>query len=380
MSDRIVEGIWDCPYCDATAIGGLQKYCPNCGHPQDKDIKFRLGEKKHYLTEDEIEKVGTEADWCCDYCSSLNNARFKYCSNCGASRDKDSKDYFDLHSPISNNTSDNVDKSKTINSNNSLDFHNSEETTTHNNAVENSQINTGSFSNLSIVKRTLMIIMPIIAILGMIFGMILLFTPHDYNGSISSKSWERNIEIEECKTFNESSWTLPDDSRLQYTRQEVQQYDHVIDHYETKTRQVAYEVQDGYDINYIDNGNGTFTEQKTPKYKTEYKTETYEEPVYKDVPVYATKYYYEIDKWVKGRTVNTSGNENEPFWGEVNLSNKEREKSRSEEYILNIYVKDGNKDKYYSYDQEENEWNKYNIGQKVKITVRAGIVTDIEMK
>ena len=102
MGDKIVEGIWDCPYCDATSIGGLQKYCPNCGHPQDKDTKFRLGEKKRYLTDDEISKVGTDPDWACDYCDSLNNSKYKYCHNCGASREKDTKDYFDLHQTSNN--------------------------------------------------------------------------------------------------------------------------------------------------------------------------------------------------------------------------------------------------------------------------------------
>ena len=96
MSERLVEGIWDCPYCEATAIGGLKKYCPNCGHPQDKGTKFRMGTEIRYLTEEETEKVGREPDWACEYCASLNNAKFKYCSNCGASRDRENKDYFQL--------------------------------------------------------------------------------------------------------------------------------------------------------------------------------------------------------------------------------------------------------------------------------------------
>ena len=50
MADKLIEGIWDCPYCDAKGIGGLRKYCPNCGHPQDKGTKFRVGEETRYKT------------------------------------------------------------------------------------------------------------------------------------------------------------------------------------------------------------------------------------------------------------------------------------------------------------------------------------------
>lgn len=96
--DRIVEGVWDCPYCGANDIGGLTKHCPCCGHPQDKGTEFRLGKAKRYLTEEEADKVGTNPDWACDFCQSLNNSRYSYCSNCGAKREAENKDYFELHS------------------------------------------------------------------------------------------------------------------------------------------------------------------------------------------------------------------------------------------------------------------------------------------
>ena len=385
MSERLVEGIWDCPYCNATSIGGLQKYCPNCGHPQDKDTKFRLGEKKRYLSDDEVNKVGTEPDWCCDYCSSLNNAKFIYCSNCGASRDKESKDYFDLHNQEqsvkkSETTTEKIEIDDSFEEENDDSFEKEISSDNEMYHQEEEKVKRKSILDYKMFKSIADIVLCLSLVLGLVWGIVLLLTPREYIGTINSKSWERNIEIKEYKTLNESGWTLPSSARLQYTRQEIQSYEQVLDHYETKTRQVPYQVQDGYDISYSDNGNGTFTEHKTPKYRTEYKTETYEEPVYRDEPVYATKYYYKIDRWCHGRNIHTSGSTDEPYWGEVSLNNKEREGNRSETYKITILVKKGNdKNKTYKYRPSLKEWNSYEIKQKVKITVRAGIVIDVDV-
>ena len=96
MREKVIEGLWDCPYCNADRIGGLTKYCPSCGNPQSKDTKFYLGEKKEYLSEEKIAEVGTEADWKCEYCFSLNNAKLKFCKGCGAERTEENKDYHQI--------------------------------------------------------------------------------------------------------------------------------------------------------------------------------------------------------------------------------------------------------------------------------------------
>ena len=41
------------------------------------------------------------------------------------------------------------------------------------------------------------------------------------------------------------------------------------------------------------------------------------EPVYRQDPVYATKYYYDIDKWVDtGNDYPSSGKDHKPYWNE----------------------------------------------------------------
>ena len=41
---RLVEGVWDCPYCGTDRIRGLLHKCPHCGRQRDNTIKFYLAD------------------------------------------------------------------------------------------------------------------------------------------------------------------------------------------------------------------------------------------------------------------------------------------------------------------------------------------------
>ena len=88
----------------------------------------------------------------------------------------------------------------------------------------------------------------------------------------------------------------------------------MLDHYEKKSRQVAEQVLDGYDKSYRDLGNGQAEVVETPRYRTEYRTEYYDEPVYRQVPEYRTKYYYDIGRWKSIYSLDSSGSDHEPYW------------------------------------------------------------------
>lgn len=383
MGERIIEGIWDCKYCRTQQIGGLQKYCPNCGHPQDKDTKFRVGTKKRYLTEDEINTVGTAPDWNCDYCSTLNNAKFIYCKNCGASRSKDTKDYFDLRREEQVKA---VKETESFATNDCDDkFENEyEDNAGYVDKTEHvSESNDKNDSNVFASVLKFAKFGGIIALVSLIIvGFLYLLTPHQYDGIVSEKVWNRNITIQEYKTVTESAWDyVPVGGRLLYTEDEIRTYESVFSHYETKSRQVPKQVFDGYEeyVSYSDNGNGTFTEHvsRTPKYRTEYKTEYYEEAVYKDVPVYDTKYYYEIERWVYNRTEKSNGIDTIPYWPDYTLDSNERVSTKNESYEIKVYVAD--KDKTYTYScTDQLEWEQYKLEQSVSITVtNLGFVTEI---
>ena len=144
----------------------------------------------------------------------------------------------------------------------------------------------------------------------------------------------------------------------------------MISHYET--------IVTGY----RDLGNGYFEEMTSsqPVYETEYYTEshqepvyttetyieTHEEPVYVQVPEYRTKYYYEIERWFDSRTVDTSGREKSPYWGEVVLAEKEREDGRTEKYWI---VTVNKKDKTKTYPVSYAQWEDIEVGDILEAKV-----------
>ena len=127
--------------------------------------------------------------------------------------------------------------------------------------------------------------------------------------------------------------------RVYDERQEIRSYKSVLDHYETRTETKSRQVFDHNEsyTTYSDNGNGTFTEQvhENPVYRTEYYTETYEEPVYRQEPVYDTKYYYEIERWFPIDTYSSKDDDKEPYWNtEYTLTEKQRDTKRDELYYV----------------------------------------------
>lgn len=154
------------------------------------------------------------------------------------------------------------------------------------------------------------------------------------------------------------------------------------DHYETRTREVARERLSHYEYSttLIDMGNGYFEEEtiSTPVYETYYETEEYQEPIYRDEPVYAMKYYYDIDRYVYERSVNTSGNDKEPYWGEVKLNYDERVSKRNEEYKISG-ISDEKEKRTLEISVNFEKWNALENGQTVKVKIyKTGTATLVD--
>lgn len=116
MSDRIVRGYWDCPYCDSTDIDGLVDNCPNCGRHKPENTKYHLkgaiphenriykksvAEESDVLTTEELQKAGiskeecdgNHKEWVCSYCNSLNNWADDICTSCGSPKEEANLEY-----------------------------------------------------------------------------------------------------------------------------------------------------------------------------------------------------------------------------------------------------------------------------------------------
>lgn len=296
MSKRVIEGKWDCQHCGTKGIGGLTKTCPNCGKPVGVNQKYYLDKEDAKEVDASYETKGE--DWLCSYCGSYNPADKDVCSNCNAPREE-GENYFKA------------------------------------NAKKEEPARTPKKRGFS--KRLGIFLGVLAAVLVLIIA---LAVPRSTMITVDSKSWERSIQIQEYMTVQESDWSLPEGGRLDHTGNEIHHYDQVLDHYEEVPVTKSRVVQDGYitHTRTVDNGNGTFTEEtyETPNYRTEYYTEYESQPVYVSVPVFMTRYYYDIDKWIDTRTADSSGEDDDVFWPETNLKDKEREGEKTERYQISF--------------------------------------------
>lgn len=389
---RIIEGLWDCSYCGTIGIGGLTHDCPNCGKTRGQDTVFYMAGQKRYLSDTEVKNVGTEPDWHCSNCDSLNSSFSSCCKNCGNLREQSTEDYFDLRyrkgcekeKSESLNYSKNTEYFSNHCSNNppALSCHFSPFLSSDSELKEVDRKNKNDYSpschypsflsrSMGSVKENSGIIFGILAVILIISLLGSLFTPKIVTGTVEDFRWERSISIEEYRTVDENGWYLPSDARLKYMTEQIKYYEDVLDHYETRTRTYTEEVFDHYDYyyTYTDNGNGTFTEHEhsTPVYRTETRTEYYDEPIYRSEPVYGTMYYYEVDRWVWKENVESCGNDKEPYWGEYEFSENEREGGRTEQYFIRVAFDDDTKE----YSVEYETWNslKYNDNVELKVYI-----------
>lgn len=149
----------------------------------------------------------------------------------------------------------------------------------------------------------------------------------------------------------------------------IQSYKDILDHYETVTETKTRSVIDHYEekSSYVDLGNGYFEEQteSVPVYTEETYTEDVEKPVYRKEPVYATKYYYEIDKWTVVDTAKSSGNDQNPSWPEPKLKDGQRTGAEEEHYFVTAtYEKKKGKTETGRYEMDFSQWKELKKGEK----------------
>ena len=144
----------------------------------------------------------------------------------------------------------------------------------------------------------------------------------------------------------------------------------VIDHYEDK-------------VSHVDLGNGYFEEktERAPVYKEETYTETSREPVYRQKPVYDTKYYYEIDRWTVVDVAKSSGHDQNPSWPELKLKDGQRAGSKKEYYSVTTTYQ-GKKDKTQTekYNMDFSEWKKLKKGEKIELKINFNGFAEINNK
>lgn len=188
----------------------------------------------------------------------------------------------------------------------------------------------------------------------------------------------RQINIENYREVTEQDWELPQTARLIRSFRAIHHYDKVFSHYTTRTRTVR--VPNGtetYKCGTRNLGNGHFEDKYCTRTIYTTKTENYQEAVYRDEPVYRTKYEYYIFRWVIDHKETSNGKSKEVYWPKITLKNNKewREGERFEQYT--IYYKN-KKEEVFQENIPFDRWQKYKTGQKTKAKSYLGIYKLIE--
>lgn len=351
---NIYIGRWDCSSCGGKLIPGNNDICPGCGRPRPEDVAFYLPEDAEAATDTaEIRAARAGADWYCLHCGSANpNSREAACEQCGAPRGSSPQHQ------VREYALDQVPRSA------------------EGAMPERPQPLPAPAPRRSRTKILALAgggLFLLLVCLLTTLGLGLAFWPRDTPVTVTALSWERAIAVERYQQFTEDDWSVPPGGTEVSQRREIRRYDKVFSHNETKTRTVSYREKVGterYVCGKRDLGNGRFEDKHCTrdKYETKYRTETYQEAVYRDVPVYDTKYTYTIWRWREVRTERLSAANDAPRWPDPTLAKDERLGQRQETYTV---VFTDRKGKEYTHKTGQADWENFTLGQQLTVRTNA---------
>lgn len=389
---KLIRMVWDCPACGKRGIISTSRRCA-CGYVfgTDPADRFRMPEEGEQIITVEHAEDPDELieNWRCDFCGAYNRFSDLVCTTCGHPRDESASGYFTVTGKEKSGRSEQMAEDDVYAGSENI-YENLNLTSEEISAAVHKKDDPGTFEQIAEESRRkeaarkaeakektpkepsdglkrrsggagrlILILAAALVLLGFIGYHFLV--PKQTNVKAISKDWERSIDIEEIRTFSESSWSLPYEARLIRTSTEVRTYRQEIDHYEdvlvTRYRQVPHT-----EVYYEDLGNGNAEERTRTYYTEEPYTVTERQPVFRNVPVYDTKYFYEIDRYVYSRSAVTSGT-GKPYWSDLNLTEKEREAGRSEMYRILFEDSDGT----HAVEVPFEYWNSVAIGDSIPL-------------
>ena len=167
---------------------------------------------------------------------------------------------------------------------------------------------------------------------------------------IDSLEWQATAEIQEWKACEESGWEVPKGAAVYKKQEEIKEYK--IIGYKTKYRTEEYQEHIGY-----------YLPTWRPRYDTRTKKVAYKEPIKE--PVYATKYYYTIDKWIHLRNVRlASGTTHYYDCPEYDVAENERVGDIDYKYLVHFTFEG----KEVSYTIKKSLWESLQVGQEIPVT------------
>jgi hypothetical protein len=310
---KTYEMMWDCEFCESTKLlGKSHRYCPNCGAAQDPDTRYFPPEEEKIAVEDH-EYVGVDKS--CSSCDAPNSAKATCCTNCGC--------------PMDGSKQVKIQKEK---------------------KAEPEQKPSPATAPKS---SKLPLIIGVIVVLAILCGVLSLVWTESKDVTVDGHSWTRSIDIEEYQRTNSKNWQdkIPR-AAIKGTCITKKNPDKTI------------KVEDGQDcqIEKQDKGDGTYTE--TEKCTTKYK----------EIPQDDLWCNYQLDEWKVKDTKKALANDLEPKWPEINITTCSltqlgcmRQGSKTEEYLIVLKDPEGN-------DHEcgfaESKWKSISVGTKKTMEFR----------
>jgi len=285
-------------------------------------VRFYLPDDAEIVTdEDKLREARAGADWICGHCRTQNKASESRCHGCDNPRDEASED-----AGLSERT------------------------------YGMDEVPTDSFAP----KRTLHPDMAppqrkgkpmrwvILAGLALFVGVLVLGAlPRRISVTVEQFSWERQIQMLHHEAVSREDWHTPSGAFDVESFQAIREYKQVLRGYETRTRTVQVKVgEERYVCGQIDKGNGYFEDKYCTRPIYENREETYQEAVYDQVPVYATKYRFKVMEWVphERHLIKAQGKDHEARWPDVSQYEGQsdfRRGARKETYTIVVREEGG---------------------------------------
>lgn len=364
MAIRI--GRWDCTTCGFKGVKGPESECTNCGADRPKNVKFYLADDSEIVQDPELlKKAKAGPDWRCSFCSENNPADLAICNSCGNPRGEDDKKLEVKEYNLANTpTTGDGTKEKKIYSDTPIQ------------EVEKPKAEVVDYSRLGRIKafgkrhkKKILIGLGIFT-----FLIILLLLDKNITVKVVSFDWERTIKVEEYKLVEEEGWSVPSGGTETSSFEAIHHYDQVLDRYETRTKTEQRAVgSEQYACGTRDLGNGYFEDKYCTRTIYESYEVSYEEPIYRKEPVYATKYRYLIYRWKSIAPLKSSGKDKEPHWPNTNHIKLNpthfREGKRKDIYRVQVLDEENilQNDKV-----PEKIWNKLSVGDR--LAAKRGLV------
>jgi hypothetical protein len=319
----IYVGRWDCPTCGTTGNIGPETRCPNCGASRPEDVRFYLATDAEVVRDKRrIAEAKAGADWRCGHCSSHNKAGVEVCETCGNPHDQFSEDLQleQREYPPGQVPNAAPREAKTL-------------------EQYEEQARRHQASRFRKLR-------PIIAlgIIGLVALILSGFFPMSVDARVVGFYWERTTQMEHYESVSYEDWSVPSAAFDVEGFQAVHHYEKEYSHTETRYRDVREQVgTETYVCGKVDMGNGYFQDRycTRPVYTT--RSEPYRYDVYRDIPVYRTKYRFQLMQWVPkpAYALRLEGNGHDPRWPQppASLQGEDWRKGKSEgQYTVVVYT------------------------------------------